>query len=355
MIRQRDALSKLPNYRQGASPETDDVVKLSSNEVPFEPLAAVKQAIAAEIDTANIYPDMMATALRERLAQKHDIDPMQIAVGAGSVEVASQLIAATCDEGDEVLFAWRSFEAYPVMALTHGAEPVMVPLTEDERHDFDAMAAAITDKTRLIIICNPNNPTGATCSHAGVEAFMQKVPKDVLVVIDEAYEHFNRDPETALGLDFFKRYDNVAVLHTFSKAYGLAGLRVGYAIAPIEVCDNLRKVCVPFAVTALAQRAACASLDAEDELSERIEQLVSERERVIEQVRETGWNVVDSHGNFFWLRLNEDTERVLGVLFEYGVLSRPFHGEGLRITIGDPAANDRVVHALRAARELISA
>lgn len=351
MIRQRDALSSLPSYKQGAAPETADIVKLSSNENPYEPLASVRQAIAAELERINLYPDMGATQLRQRLAEQYGVDPMCLSFGAGSVEVASQLVSACAGEGDEVLFAWRSFEAYPIIATTNGATPVKVPLTADERHDLDAMAAAITDRTRIIFLCNPNNPTGATMTRDEVEAFMQKVPKDILVVIDEAYEHFNRDPETAIGADFFGRYANVAVLHTFSKAYGLAGLRIGYAIAPLEVADNLRKVAVPFAVTALAQTAALASLDAEDELDERVEKLVAERGRVIEAVRGQGWKVVDSQANFLWLRAGDDTERIVGILLEHGVIARPFLGEGIRITIGEPDANDRVIAALAEARQ----
>lgn len=350
MIRQRDALSKLPSYKQGKAPETDDLVKLSSNENPYEPLASVQHAIAAELGRINLYPDMSAAALRDRLAAQYGVDPMCLAFGAGSVEVASQLVSACAGEGDEVLFAWRSFEAYPIIATVNGATPVKVPLTADERHDLDAMAEAITERTRIVFLCNPNNPTGAIMTRDEVEAFMQRVPGDVLVVIDEAYEHFNRHPETALGADFFARYENVAVLHTFSKAYGLAGLRIGYAIAPLPVADNLRKVAVPFAVTSLAQRAAIASLDAEAELDERVERIVAERERTIAAVREHGWEIVDSQANFLWVRAGEDTERVVGILLEHGVIARPFLGEGIRITIGEPEANDRVIAGLAAAR-----
>lgn len=346
MIRQRTALDRIPRYKQGAAPTTDEVAKLSSNENPFPPLPSVVEAVSGELATINRYPEIAATALRERLAARHGVTPEHICLGAGSVEVATQLVDAVAGEGDEVVFAWRSFEAYPIIATVAGATPVMVPLTADERHDLDAMAAAITDRTRLVLLCSPNNPTGVTLGRSEVERFLDRVPADVLVVLDEAYEHFNRDPESARGDELFGTRPNLAVLHTFSKAYGLAGLRIGYAIAPIEVADNLRKVAVPFAVTALAQRAALASLDAEAELDARVDRLVAERDRIEIALREQGWSIEPSQANFVWIRAGERTGAVSDALEAHGVLARAFPGEGLRITIGDPTDNERVIAAL---------
>ena len=349
MIRQRAALDRLPAYQQGVAPASTDVVKLSSNENPYPPLESVLATIRDELGTINRYPSIAAEELRARLAERHGVDIGRVCLGAGSVEVATQLVQASAGEGDEVMFAWRSFEAYPIIVTVAGAESVMVPLTADERHDLDAMAAAVTDRTRLILLCSPNNPTGATLTRDEVEGFLARIPRDVLVVLDEAYEHFVRDPEAVRGDDLVHAHPNLAVLHTFSKAYGLAGLRLGYAIAPLQVAENLRKVAVPFAVSALAQRAALASLDAEDELDERVDRIVEERTRLERELVAAGVALLPSQGNFIWIRTGDDTARVTERLLTNGVIARPFAGEGIRISIADAAASDRIIAALRPA------
>lgn len=347
-VRQRAELEEIPAYTQGAIPEGADIHKLSSNENPYGPLSSVREAIAAQLTGINRYPDMGAHALTQRLAEVHGVSPEQIVFGAGSVEAAFQLAHASAGAGDEILFAWRSFEAYPIIARVVGATPVAVPLTADERHDLDAMADAITPRTRLVFLCTPNNPTGTVLGRDEAEAFLARVPGDVLVVIDEAYVHFQRDEGAVSGIEMFRRHPNVAVLHTFSKAYGLAGLRIGYAIAPAEVAANLRKVAVPFGVTSLAQSAALASLDAEDELARRIGEITAERERVAGQLREQGWAVPPTQANFVWLRAGERSAQIASGLAERGVLVRAFPGEGLRISIGSAEANDAALSALRA-------
>lgn len=343
-LKQRKVVDHLPVYVQGKS--VANAVKLSSNENPYPPLESVLNVTRERLESFQLYPDMGAVAVRERIAQHFGVRTEEVAVGAGSVEVAQQLIHASAGEGDEVVFAWRSFEAYPILVQIAGATPVMVPLDADERHDLDAMAAAITERTRLIFVCNPNNPTGATVSGEELEQFMQRVPHDVLVVVDEAYVHFNNDPASANGLDFFRRYDNVAVLHTFSKAYGLAGLRIGYAIAPERVATNLRRVAVPFGVTDLAQNAAIASLDAEAELQVRVDTIVAERARVLEALRARGWKAIDSFANFVWMRTGERTPEIDAALREQGVVGRAYGSEGLRVTIGTPEMNDRFLEAV---------
>lgn len=345
MVHQRETIGNLPAYKQGAAPGDSGAFKLSSNENPFSPLPSVVTSIAEALESIHIYPSMAAPEITARLAERYDVQPDNLAFGAGSVEVASQLIHASAGAGDEVIFAWRSFEAYPILVQVAGATPVPVALTADERHDLPAMAAAITARTRLIFVCNPNNPTGATVTTAELHAFMERVPASVLVVVDEAYVHFNTDPDSANGIEFFKRYPNVAVLHTFSKAYGLAGLRIGYAIAPAEVAANLRRVSIAFAVTDLAQRAAVASLNAEAELAVRIDTIVEERARVLDGLRSLGLTVGDSHANFVWLRTGDDTDRVNAVLVDNGILARAFTGEGIRISIGSVEANDRFLQA----------
>ena len=351
MVQQREAMSWLPAYKQGAAAGDSGAFKLSSNENPFPPLASVIDAIASALGEIQLYPSMAVAEVTDRIAARFDVDASNVTFGAGSVEVLSQIIHASAGAGDEVIFAWRSFEAYPILIQVAGATPVPIALMADERHDLDAMASAITAKTRLILVCNPNNPTGAFVTTDELHAFLARVPDDVLVVIDEAYVHFNRDASSAVGIDFFRRYPNVAVLHTFSKAYGLAGLRIGYAIAPTAVAANLRRVALPFGVTALAQRAALASRDAEGELALRIDEIVAERTRVLAALRASGWRVTSSQGNFVWLRADVDTDRVNAVFMGDGVLARAFPGEGLRVTIGTAEQNDRFLVAAAAALE----
>ena len=345
-VRQRAVVEQLPVYIQGKA--LPDAVKLSSNENPYPPLESVRDAVQRQLAHFHLYPDMGAVAARQRIADHLGVRLDEVVVGAGSVEVAQQLINASADEGDEVIFAWRSFEAYPILVQIAGATPVPVPLTVDERHDLDAMAAAITDRTRVIFLCTPNNPTGAIVRTDELERFMRAVPSEVLVVIDEAYVHFDTEPDSANGLDFFRRYGNVAVLHTFSKAYGLAGLRIGYAVAPTRVASNLRRVAVPFGVSALAQTAAIASLDAESELQRRVDLIVAERARMLRALRELGWRAPDSLGNFVWLRTGERTPEVDAALREGGVIARAYGSEGIRVTVGSPEMNDRFLSVVAA-------
>jgi histidinol-phosphate aminotransferase len=242
------------------------VHKLSSNENPYPPLPSVIAAMADAVSNMHRYPDMAAPELTRLLAERYGVAENEIAFGGGSVEVAAQLIRAFAGAGDEVMYAWRSFEAYPILVRGAGATPVQVPLTAELKHDLPAMFAAITDKTRVIFVCTPNNPTGPTVDHDALHDFLTQVPKRVLVVVDEAYVHFQNDPAAARGIDLFREFENVAVLHTFSKAYGLAGLRLGYTIAREKIQEGLRKVAMPFAVTDVAQAAGVASLAAEEEL-----------------------------------------------------------------------------------------
>lgn len=344
----RPGLEHVAAYRPGRPPRP--VVgqashKLSSNENPYDPLPSVKAAVAAQLDTINRYPEMAAMELRERLARRFDVDPNCLVFGAGSVEVAGQIIHAVTGPGDEVLFAWRSFEAYPILTRVAGATPVMVPLDGDGRHDLDAMADAITDRTRVVFVCNPNNPTGTVVTKDELDRFLARVPDDVVVVVDEAYVHFDVAPDSPDGLTLFRSHDNVVVLHTFSKAYGLAGLRLGYALAPLSLAETLRKVAVPFAVTSLAQRAAIASLDAEEELQQRIDELVAERSRVYSGLRRLGLPVLASQANFVWLATGERTEQLAAILEAHGLSVRAFPGEGIRISLGDPRANDALLAA----------
>ena len=344
----RPDLAALPPYRPGrsAAPGGAPVHKLSSNELPFGPLPSVERALAALLGSVNRYPDMAGAELVARLAARHDVDPTQVVLGAGSVEVVSQLVRALAGPGDEVVFAWRSFEAYPLLVAAAGATPVPVPLVAGFRHDLDAMGAAITPRTRLVLVCTPNNPTGGVVDQEELVAFLDRVPVDVVVLVDEAYVEFVTDPAAARGEELFARYPNVVVARTFSKAYGLAGLRIGYGLAPADLARAMRTVAVPFGVTALAQAAAVASLDAGDELAARLAPVLAERTRVVSALRAHGYAVPETQANFVWLPLGERTEEVTERLLAHAVLVRPFPGDGLRATFGTAAANDDLLVAL---------
>ena len=342
--RLRPALDGIPTYRPGRPAAARDgapAYKLSSNENPYPPLPSVLAAVRDGAETFNRYPDMFATGLTAAIADRFGVPVTHVATGTGSVGVLQQVVQSTATEGDEVVYAWRSFEAYPIVVQVSGATSVRVPLRADEHHDLDAMADAMTDRTRLVLVCSPNNPTGTAVQRAELERFLDRVPAHVLVVVDEAYREFVRDPEVPDALDVYRDRPNVAVLRTFSKAYGLAGLRVGFAVAHEPVADALRKTAVPFGVSGLAQIAAVASLAAEGELLERCEALVAERTRVQDALREQGWSAVPvSQANFVWLRLGERTDEFAAACEEAGVVVRPFSGEGARVSVGEPEAND---------------
>lgn len=344
--RLRSALDQVPAYVAGKPPtprEGQTVYKVSSNENPFPPLPSVLEVIRERAAEVNRYPDMGVTELTDALAAFLDVPREQIATGTGSVGVLGQIIQATCDAGDEVVYAWRSFEAYPIVAAVAGAQSVQVPLTQDFRHDLDAMAAAVTDRTKVVLVCTPNNPTGPSVTHTELQAFLAKVPSDVLVVVDEAYLEFVTGEDAVDGLALRRKHPNVIVLRTFSKAYGLAGLRVGYAVAAEPVAEALRKTAVPFGVNLLAQAAAVASLEAKGELDERVERIVAERARVVDGLRATGWDVPETKANFVWLPLGERTPDFVAACDEAGLSVRPYGTDGVRVSIGEPEANDRLV------------
>jgi histidinol-phosphate aminotransferase len=346
----RSALQGIPTYKPGRPAAARDggaAYKLSSNENPYPPLPSVLATVNEAATSFNRYPDMFATGLVAAIADQFDIPVTHVATGTGSVGVLQQVVQSTSAEGDEVVYAWRSFEAYPIVVQISGATSVRVPLTPDEHHDLDAMADAITDRTRLVLVCSPNNPTGTAVRRDRLERFLDRVPSDVLVVIDEAYREFVRDPAVPDALEVYRDRPNVAVLRTFSKAYGLAGLRVGFAVAHEPVAEALRKTAVPFGVSGLAQVAATASLAAEDELLERVDALVAERTRVQDALREQGWSVPTSQANFVWLRLGERTEEFAAACEAAGVVVRPFAGEGARVTIGETEGNDRFLQVAK--------
>jgi len=337
-VRTRADLDLLPRYVPGRS--IPGTVKLASNEVSAGPLPSVVAAICDAAAGINRYPDNGATALVDRLAARLDVPPSQLVIGCGSVTLCQQLVQATCTPADEVLFAWRSFEAYPLITQVFGARQRTVALRPDHTHDLAAMLDAITLATRLVFVCNPNNPTATAVRREELVPFLDSVPDGVLVALDEAYHEFVTDPAVPDGMTLRRDRDNLAVLRTFSKAYGLAGLRVGYCVASEPVAAALRKVSVPFSVSSLAQVAALASLDVEDELLARCRGVTAERDRVRAELLAMGYLVPDSQANFVWLPLGEQTAAFNEHCLDHKVVIRPFPADGARITISDPTEND---------------
>jgi histidinol-phosphate aminotransferase len=279
-------------------------------------------------------------ALYEAVGERLGVPVERLAAGTGSVALLYHLVQAFCETGDEVVYAWRSFEAYPIAAAVCGAASVQVPLTPDGRHDLDAMAAAVTGRTRIVLVCTPNNPTGPAVRHRDVVRFLDAVPPEVVVVLDEAYREFVRseDPLDALALQAER--PNVVVMRTFAKAYGLAGLRAGYLVADPVVAAAVRACALPFGVSGVAQAAAAAVLSCEDVLLGRVDAIVAERERVRAALTAQGWHVPEAQGNFVWLALGEDTPRFAAAAEAAGVMVRPYAADGVRVTVGEPEAND---------------
>ena len=350
----RSAIRALPAYKAGKRPTPRaglTTFKSSSNENPYAPLPSVVAAIAEAATRINRYPDPLATEMTYALATQFGVSADCVSTGTGSVGILGQLVQSTVDAGDEVMYAWRSFEAYPIVTAIAGGVSVRVPL-RDERHDLEAMVDAITERTRLIFVCTPNNPTGTIVTTAEFDSFMQRVPADVLVVVDEAYTQFVTDPAALNGLDAFHRYQNVAVLQSFAKAYGLAGVRVGACIAQPDVTEALRKTAVPFGVSELAQVAVMASLNEQATLQQRVRAIIDQRELLVRSVRESGFSIADQQANFVWLRLGQNAGRFAAACEEAGVVVRPFlegddQGAGVRITVGEAVADARVLEVLR--------
>jgi histidinol-phosphate aminotransferase len=368
VVSARPAVAALPAYRPGRNPAdlareigVERAVKLASNEVAFPPLPAVLQAISATAGETHRYPDNAATVLTAALAERYGVAPEQVATGCGAVTLCQQLAQAFNDPGtSSMAFAWRSFEMYPLLAEVAGARAIRVPLVPGEAggpadtHDLDGLLAALDESTRLVFVCNPNNPTGTAVRRAELERFLDAVPAETLVVLDEAYREFVTDPDVPDGTELMRGRANVAVLRTFSKAWGLAGLRVGYLLAEDPaVAEAVRKTNVPFSVSTLAQAAAVAALASEPEVRARCAAVVAERTRLTAALRERGVPVEDSQANFVWLPLGERTKETAAALESRAVITRPFAGEGLRVTVGTPEEDDVFLAALDDVRDTV--
>ena len=335
--RLRPELADLPAYTPGRT--VPGAIKIASNETVDGPLPSVRAAISKAVDGINRYPDNGYVELKERLAKYVNFAPEHISVGSGSVSLCQQLIQITSTIGDEVLYGWRSFEIYPLQVRTAGATPVQVPL-RDFAFDLDAMLAAVTDRTRLIFVCNPNNPTSTVVDPEALARFVAAVPPHILIAIDEAYVEYIRDGLAPDSFGLVREHANVVVLRTFSKAYGLAGLRVGYAVGDPELITALGKVYVPFTSTSVSQAAAVASLDAADQLLERTDAVVTERTRVTQALRDAGFTVPPSQANFVWLPLPGRAQDFAAASANARVIVRPYGEDGVRVTVAAPHEND---------------
>lgn len=346
----RPVVGRLPKYSAGKPPvEVPGLksFKLSSNENPLGPVPAVMEVLRAAVDVHR-YPDTSCTLLRNALAQFLDLPADDVVAGAGSLGALNQILAAFSgqnDDGvpDEVIYAWRSFEAYPICVGLAGAASVQVPLRADGGHDLDAMAAAVTDRTKVILLCTPNNPTGPALRSQETEDFIRKIPAHVVIVIDEAYLEFVRADAVVDGVEMYRKYANVMVLRTFSKAHGLAGLRVGYSISQPEITQYVRAAATPFAVSGIAEQAAVASLAHYNQVVERVQSLVDERTRVVTGLQQLGWEIPEAQGNFIWLALGANSQDFAAVALDHALSVRAFGDEGVRVSIGEVAANTRLL------------
>ena len=307
--------------------------RLSSNESPFEPLRAVRDAVAASAAHINRYPSLRPFELIDLLAATHGVAAEQIVVGGGSLSVLEQFIRTFAGEGDEVIYGWRSYEAYPIVVGASGARAVEVNL-RDGYHDLEEMFGRITDATRVIIVCNPNNPTGTVLPSGALDSFVARVPGRCLIVLDEAYHEFAPFGATRDGLELVARYPNVVVLRTFSKAYGLAGLRVGYAVASRAVIEAVTRIELPFSVSVPAAAAASAALLCSEEIFAQVKQIQIERERLRTMLESARLRVYPSAANFLWLPMGADSVAFSERCAHGGVAVRCFAGEGVRITVG---------------------
>jgi histidinol-phosphate aminotransferase len=354
----RRSIAELIPYEPGKPVEEvqrelglDRVVKLASNEGPFGPFPAALEALEQQRHELNRYPDGGAYALRTALAERHGVDFEQVAIGAGADGVIDCLSQAVLDDGDEIVCGWPSFPSYVLDAIKLGARAVRVPL-RDHRYDLDALLDAITERTKLVYICLPNNPTGTMNGRAEVARFLEQVPGNVLTVLDQAYFEYIDDPDypDCIAEDF-KAGRRVIVLRTFSKIFGLAGLRVGYGIAPGDVVTEIGKVRRAFDVSSAAQAAALASLGNAQELARRREQCATERTHVVEILENAGFDVAGpAVANFVYADTGTDARAVFDALLREGVIVRPLNAFGsdtaIRVTVGTSEENAFLAEAL---------
>jgi histidinol-phosphate aminotransferase len=347
-----DRVRAIPVYPAASTYAFDgELVKLASNETPFAPHPQVLEAVEAQLRTLNRYPDPTRATLRRRLSERTGVEAGRITIGNGSCELLLAGAEAMLEPGAEVVYAWPSFSIYPHLAAMTGARAVTVPLNEAQEHDLDAMAQEVTGATRMVIVCNPNNPSATALPPDAIDDFLKAIPRSVAVILDEAYVEFStlQDPDESLEL--LKRHPNLLLLRTFSKVYGLCGLRVGYALGSEEFRLAVDRVRQPFSVNALAQAAATEALNHQDEVERRVEQTAIERMHVESELEERGFETTDSQANFSWVSLGErDEDEVVDGLAKLGVIVRAGRALGqegwMRVTYGTRHENDRFLAAL---------
>jgi histidinol-phosphate aminotransferase len=356
-----EKLSRIPHYEPGTSlddakarAETDDAIKLASNESPLPPHPEVVEAIAKAAAQVNRYPDPQARLLRSRLAERCETEPGRIAVSNGSCEILLAAAEALCEPGAEIVYAWPSFSMYPHMSALSGAREIRVPLAGGWVHDLDAMREEVTAATQIVVVCNPNNPTGTYLPAQSIGEFVESVPKHVTVIVDEAYIEFQAVDHPDATIDLLSGHPNLVLLRTFSKVYGLAGLRVGYALCSPQFRAAVDAVRQPFSVNLLAQTAAAEAILHQDDVADRVERNIVERMFVEEGLAEMGLEAADSQANFVWVSLGDRDERaIVDALAKSGVAVRPgaaLGAEGnLRVTYGTREENERFLAAMHAA------
>lgn len=347
----RPEVLALQAYVPGKKGSRPDVIKLASNETPFPTLPQVQAAIMSHLGSLNRYPDMAATTLISDIAAFCEWPDDAIVVGNGSTALIEKILQAVVVPGGEVILPWRSFEAYPIAVQSAGGIGVKVPLMRDGGHDLRTMAKAIGPRTRAILLCSPNNPTGVALTHAEVADFLSKVPPTIPVLLDEAYIDFVSMPDPIRTRALLQEYPNLIALRTFSKAYGLAGVRCGYALTSAPMAAGLRAISTPFGVNALAQAAASAALRSLVLVRQQVGVIQSEREKFLAALHVQGWEVPASQANFVWLELGDDCVRFEELCDEEGVTVRRFGTEGVRVTIGEPEGSLRTLRALERLRE----
>lgn len=342
-VQVRPALDRIATYKPGKG-KPGKMTKLSSNENPFPPLPEVIEAAARAAQTANRYPDMLASPLVDALAEHHSIDPSRLVIGNGSCSVIAHMLQAVATEGDEVVMPWPSFEAYPILIGISGAQARSVPLI-DYLHDPEGLVDAVTDATRAVLLCTPNNPTSTPLRSDAFSYVMDNVPDNVLVLLDEAYIEFDNSSERLDGIALTERYPNLVAARTFSKAYGLCGLRVGYSVSSPFIAECIRKTTPPFAVNHVAQMAAVEALAHAEEVAAQVETIRGDRDALHDEVTRRGFVVPRSASNFLWFPGEKAREAIVAACERHNVVVRAFP-EGVRVSVGSAEDNERFLAAL---------
>ena len=353
-----EKLARIPGYKAGVpvgqAPESiaaGEIAQLASNESPFQPHPEVIEAMRRAAAAMNRYPDPDATLVRRRIAERYEVEPGRVALGNGSCELLLAAAEALCEPGAEIVYSWPAFSMYPYLPALTGAREIRVPLGEGEVHDLEAMAAEVTAATQLVVVCNPNNPTGTHVPVAEVAEFCEALPGHVTIILDEAYVEFQTDDDPDATVDLLGDLPNLVVLRTFSKVYGLAGLRVGFGIGSAHFRKAVDAVRQPFSVNAIAQAAAAEAIRHQDDVDRRVARTIVERVRVEEGVRELGLRTSETQANFSWIDLGDaDEQEVVAGLAERSIAVRPgtpLGGPGhIRVSYGTAEENDRFLAAI---------